>query len=149
MRVSAKAKYGLAAMICLAQKYNSNGEYITVLSLAERLKISKIYLEQVFALLKRAGLVLSIKGARGGYQLSRAPKDITAFDIVSSIEISLFEKNSDSFLDGEESIEKTIHASVLERLDNSIHSSLSEISLESLALDVQKRSSENGYMFYL
>ncbi|MDR2399244.1 MAG: Rrf2 family transcriptional regulator [Endomicrobium sp.] len=149
MRLSTKAKYGLAAMICLAQRYPSNGDYVTVLSLAERLKISKIYLEQVFALLKRADLVLSIKGARGGYQLSRDPKDITAFDIISSIEISLFEKNSDSFLDGEDSIEKTIQSSVLERLDNSIHYALSEISLESLALDVQKRSSENGYMFYI
>jgi DNA-binding IscR family transcriptional regulator len=57
MRISAKAKYGLSAMICLAQRYNT-GEYITVISLSTRLKISKIYLEQVFSLLKRAKLVI-------------------------------------------------------------------------------------------
>jgi Rrf2 family protein len=113
MRVSAKAKYGLAAMVCLAQKYVA-GERVTVLSLAERLKISKIYLEQVFALLKRAELVLSIKGSRGGYQLCKAPKDITSFDILSAIEISLFEKTSEPLLEGERPIEKTIQDSILE-----------------------------------
>ncbi|MDR2437170.1 MAG: Rrf2 family transcriptional regulator [Endomicrobium sp.] len=147
MRVSAKSKYGFAAMICLAQKYNT-GEYVTVLSLAERLKISKIYLEQVFALLKRANLVLSVKGSRGGYQLSKAPKDITAFDILSSIEISLFEKSSKLLSDDKHVLEKTIQDCILENLDKSIKSTLLQITLESLVLDSQKRLSD-GYMFYL
>ncbi|MDR3196145.1 MAG: Rrf2 family transcriptional regulator [Endomicrobium sp.] len=147
MRVSAKAKYGFAAMVCLAQKYNT-GEYVTVLSLAERLKISKIYLEQVFALLKRADLVLSIKGSRGGYQLSKAPKVITAFDILSAIEVSLFEKAAKLLLESERALEKTIQGSVLEKLDASIKTTLSAITLESLVLDAQKRLSD-GYMFYL
>jgi Rrf2 family protein len=147
MRVSAKSKYGFAAMICLAQKYNS-GEYVTVLSLSERLKISKIYLEQVFALLKRADLVLSVKGSRGGYQLSKIPKDITAFDILSSIEISLFEKSLELLFDGRQALEKTIQGCVLEKLDSSIKTTLSQITLESLVFDVQKHLSD-GYMFYL
>jgi Rrf2 family protein len=148
MIVSAKAKYGLAAMGCLGQKYGS-GKHATVLSLAERLKISKIYLEQVFALLERAELVLSIKGSRGGYQLCKVPKDITSFDILCAIEVSLFEKTSEPLLEGERPIEKTIQDSILEKLDGPIYSTLSAISLESLVLDVQKHSSENGYMFYL
>ncbi|MDR1942648.1 MAG: Rrf2 family transcriptional regulator [Endomicrobium sp.] len=148
MRVSIKVKYGFASMICLAQKYNT-GEYVTVLSLAERLKISKIYLEQVFSLLKRADLVSSIKGSRGGYQLARPSNSITAFDILSAIEVSLFEKSQESFIEGENGIEKTIQNSVLEKLDVSIKATLLAISLESLVLDAQKHSSENGYMFYL
>ena len=76
MKISAKARYGLATMIKLAQLY-SREENITVLRLAETLHISKIYLEQVFALLKRAQLVVSTKGAQGGYQLARAPETIT------------------------------------------------------------------------
>jgi Rrf2 family protein len=147
MRVSAKSKYGFVAMICLAQKYNT-GKYVTVLSLAERLKISKIYLEQVFALLRRANLVLSVKGSHGGYQLSKPSKDITAFDILSSIEISLFEKSSEIIADDRQALEKTIQDCVLEKLDKTIKAILSQITLESLTLDAQKRLSD-GYMFYL
>jgi Rrf2 family protein len=147
MRVSAKSKYGFAAMICLAQKYNTS-EYVTVLSLAERLKISKIYLEQVFALLKRAKLVVSVKGSRGGYQLSKIPKDITAFDILSSIEISLFEKSSELLVDDKQALEKAIEGYVLEKLDKSIKATLSQITLEGLVLNAQK-CLYDGYMFYL
>ncbi|MDR3307043.1 MAG: Rrf2 family transcriptional regulator [Endomicrobium sp.] len=147
MRVSAKAKYGFAAMGMFGAKYNT-GEYVTVLSLAERLKISKIYLEQVFALLKRADLVVSIKGSRGCYRLSKAPKVITAFDILSAIEVSLFEKAAEFLLESEHALEKTIQGSVLEKLDALIKTTLSAITLESLVLDAQKRLSD-GYMFYL
>ena len=65
MRISSKGRYGLAAMVCMAESYGS-GACITIISLSERLGISKIYLEQVFSLLKRGGLVLAIKGVQGG-----------------------------------------------------------------------------------
>jgi hypothetical protein len=61
----------------------------------------------------------------------------------------LFEKSQESFIEGENAIEKTIQNSVLEKLDASIKATLLAISLESLVLDAQKHSSENGYMFYL
>ena len=91
MRISAKGRYALAAAISMAENY-SNGEYITVISISEKLGISKIYLEQVFSLLKRGGIVISVKGAQGGYQLARVPRDITVFDVLSSVETSLFEQ---------------------------------------------------------
>ena len=90
MRISAKGRYALAAMINIAQNYN-NGRYITVISISEKLGISKIYLAPVFSLLKRGGLVTSVKGTQGGYLLTRAPKHITAYDILSSVELPLFE----------------------------------------------------------
>lgn len=62
MKISSKGRYGLAAMICIAQNCKNN-ECITIIKISEILGISKIYLEQVFSLLKRAGLVNSIKGA--------------------------------------------------------------------------------------
>ncbi|MFV0412017.1 MAG: RrF2 family transcriptional regulator, partial [Oscillospiraceae bacterium] len=65
MKVSTKGRYALAAVTHMAQQH-STGEYITVLSIAERLGLSKIYLEQVFSLLKRGGIVNSTKGAQGG-----------------------------------------------------------------------------------
>ncbi|HPF87499.1 MAG TPA: Rrf2 family transcriptional regulator, partial [Candidatus Limiplasma sp.] len=70
MRISARGRYALAATASMAARY-ATGENITVASLAERLGISKIYLEQVFSLLKKADIVASHKGAQGGYRLSR------------------------------------------------------------------------------
>ena len=64
---------------------------VTIISISEKLGISKIYLEQVFSLLKRARLVDSIKGSQGGYQLARAPKDISVYDILVAIELALVE----------------------------------------------------------
>ena len=78
MKISAKGRYGLAAMTYLARNYAS-GSPVTIVSISEKLGISKIYLEQVFSLLKRARLVNSIKGSQGGYQLSRAPREITPY----------------------------------------------------------------------
>lgn len=90
MRISAKGRYALASMIDIA-RHSGNGEYITVISISERLGISRIYLEQVFSLLKRGGLVTSVKGAQGGYLLARMPRQISAYDILSAVELSLFE----------------------------------------------------------
>src|SRR5665647_1533809 len=91
MRISSKGRYALAAVISMAQQYHS-GENVTVISISGKLGISKIYLVQVFSLLKRGGLVTSVKGAQGGYQLTRIPEKISVFDILSAVDIALFEK---------------------------------------------------------
>ena len=88
MKLSAKGRYGLAAMTQLAMNYHAGGP-VTIIKISERLGISKIYLEQVFSLLKRAKLVRSIKGSQGGYQLAREPERITAYDILATIELAL------------------------------------------------------------
>ncbi|MDR0676176.1 MAG: Rrf2 family transcriptional regulator, partial [Elusimicrobiota bacterium] len=119
MRISAKARYGLASMIYLAQNYDSQ-DYITLITLSEKLKISKIYLEQVFSMLKHAGIVISIKGSQGGYKLINRPQKINIFDILSSIEISLFEKTRISVLEGDQFIEKAMHNIIFDKLDDSI-----------------------------
>ena len=91
MRISAKGRYALAAAIYLAQQHHPD-EYITVISISERLGISKIYLEQVFSLLKRGRIVNSVKGSQGGYQLAKVPALLTALDVLKAVEASLFEQ---------------------------------------------------------
>lgn len=91
MRISAKGRYALAAAIELAREF-SGGASTTVISIAERLGISKIYLEQVFALLKRGEIVFSQKGAQGGYLLTRPPREISAYDVLLTVETALFQK---------------------------------------------------------
>lgn len=148
MKISVKGRYGLAVMICLAQHYSS-GENITVLSFSKDLGFSKIYLEQVFSLIKRAGLVAAIKGAQGGYQLARHPEEITAFDVLSAIEYSIFEKTEESVKDSRPDIEKVMQNSVFTPLDRAAENFLKSVTLMDLANDAESYKSESGFMYYI
>jgi Rrf2 family protein len=80
MMISTKGRYGLRAMVDLG--VYSEKEPVSISSIAERQQISDSYLEQLFGKLKKAGLVLSIRGAQGGYQLARKPEEISVGDVV-------------------------------------------------------------------
>ena len=69
MKLSTRARYGLKALIDLG--LHSANEAISLQSIAERQDISTSYLEQLMAMLKKAGLVKSSRGAYGGYQLGK------------------------------------------------------------------------------
>ncbi|MFH2007005.1 MAG: Rrf2 family transcriptional regulator [bacterium] len=87
MKLSTRTRYGLRAMIELAS-YGSSGP-IMVRKIAEKQQISKKYLDIIFTSLKVAGLVRAIRGATGGFLLTRAPKDIRISEIVSALEGAL------------------------------------------------------------
>lgn len=148
MRISSKGRYGMAAMISVAQ-LGSNGEFVTVISIAEKLGISKIYLEQVFSLLKRSKLVTSIKGSQGGYQLSKPAEKITAYDILQAVEISLFEKTERSVSNESNEIENSLKTLIWDSLDNSISGVLKKISLSDLVSEAEKAKSGEHFMFYI
>lgn len=148
MRISVKGRYGLAAMISMASNYDS-GEHITVISISEKLGISKIYLEQVFSLLKRGGLVNSTKGAQGGYRLARMPRQITVFDVLSAVEPSLFEKTEETVPDKAPEIDKAMRLSAFDILDVEVKDTLEEITLENLLTAIEKHKSEEEIMFYI
>lgn len=87
MRVSAKELYGLRAMGEFARHFGQGP-----LSLAEIAKsqgISQAYLEQIAIDLRRAGLLVSTRGAQGGYALSRSPEAVTAGDVIRALEGSI------------------------------------------------------------
>ena len=148
MRISSKTRYGLAAMISMAQNARQD-EQITIISIAEKLGISKIYLEQVFSLLKREGLVISIKGAQGGYRLSTPPDTITAGQIIRAIEVSLFEKTERSVSDEAIAIDKAMDTLIWEPLDEVILQKLSTVTLRDLTDEVQKQQNGGNFMFYI
>lgn len=84
MKLSTRGRYGLRAMIDMAQT-NDKGPIATH-TIAARQGISERYLEQLMVPLKRAGLVKSIRGSQGGYVLGRSPEKITAGDIIRVLE---------------------------------------------------------------
>lgn len=88
MKISTKGRYGLRIMIDLA--VNGNDEFpVSIKDIAQREQLSDKYLEQIINLLGKNGLVRSIRGAKGGYLLSRPAKEITAEDILIATEGSL------------------------------------------------------------
>ncbi|GAB4260260.1 MAG: Rrf2 family transcriptional regulator [Thermincola ferriacetica] len=84
MKVSTKGHYGVLAMFDLAQHYGEGP--VSLKSIAERQGLSEPYLEQLIAVLRKAGLVKSVRGAQGGYILAREPRDIKVGDIIRVLE---------------------------------------------------------------
>ncbi len=64
---------------------------VTAVAIAERRSIPSKYLVHILILLKRAGLVRSVRGAQGGYMLCKSPEDITLLDIVEAIDGSVLD----------------------------------------------------------
>lgn len=87
MKISTKGRYALRMMIDLA--LHNTGEAVPIKAIAQRQEISEKYLEQIIALLTRAGLVSSTRGARGGYRLTRQAKDYTVGMILRLTESGL------------------------------------------------------------
>jgi Rrf2 family cysteine metabolism transcriptional repressor len=84
MKISTRAEYGLRAMLDLADRYREDP--VTLRSIATRQGISESYLEQLMAVLKKAGLVTSIRGAQGGYALADEPDQIKISTIFTVLE---------------------------------------------------------------
>lgn len=84
MKFSTRSTYGLKAMIHLAQNWQKGS--IPLSAIAKNENISLGYLERIFAVLKKAKLVKSEKGASGGYVLSRRPDDINVYSIINALE---------------------------------------------------------------
>jgi len=84
LHLSTRGHYGLLAMFDLAEHYGSGP--IPLKTVAERQNISDNYLEQLIAVLRKAGLVRSVRGAQGGYILAREPGSITVGDIIRAME---------------------------------------------------------------
>src|SRR3954451_8059188 len=96
MKISAKAEYACVAMVELAARSN-RGLPVSIKAISEQYGMSSGFLMQIFMQLKGAGLVSSIRGASGGYQLARPTDKISLADIIDVIE---GQPSSGSALDG-------------------------------------------------
>ena len=75
MKISTKGRYAVRVMLDLA--LNDTGEYVKVREIAKRQEISEKYLEQIIAVLNKAGYVRSTRGAQGGYKIAKDPSQYT------------------------------------------------------------------------
>lgn len=86
MRLSARSEYGLLALIHLSLAGDAP---VPTRELAEARGIPMAFLEQLLADLRRAGLIRSVRGPRGGFTLARSAEEITALEIVEALEGSI------------------------------------------------------------
>jgi Rrf2 family transcriptional regulator, cysteine metabolism repressor len=84
MKVSTRGEYGVRAMVALAKNYGQGPMSISAVSKASSVPMP--YLEQLIGPLRRAGLVESKRGARGGYQLTRDPHDVVVGEVYRVME---------------------------------------------------------------
>jgi Rrf2 family transcriptional regulator, cysteine metabolism repressor len=92
MMFSTKAEYGVRVMVALARsaaEHPDGEEPVPLAEIAERDGLPLAYLEHLVARLRKAGLIDSRRGSRGGYMLARAPQEITMAEVVEALEGSI------------------------------------------------------------
>lgn len=101
MKLSTKGRYAVTAMAHMALRMKEAGAAddpakVTLAEIAESQDISLSYLEQLFAKLRKAGLVQSARGPGGGYSLARPPAQMRVSDIMAAVDETLRATNCDS-----------------------------------------------------
>jgi Rrf2 family protein len=102
MRVSSRGDYGVRALFDLALRYNQGP--IQSREIAARRNIPEAYLHQVLGALNRAGLVRSTRGPLGGHELTRAPHEISIWDVLSVLEGSDRRPEPSSTIGGDDDV---------------------------------------------
>jgi Rrf2 family protein len=148
MILSKKSRYGLRTLIDLA--VSSKTEPTALSSIAEKNEISPQYLEQVFASLRRAGIVRSIKGSQGGYFLNRELNDITVAEILEVLDGSYWIEeevaNEDSNYRG---ISITIQSMVIDQINKKLDSVLKSLTLADLVQEYLDSGVDGQNMYYI
>lgn len=132
MKISTKGRYGLRAVIDIAQY--SEIEPVSIHSIAERQGISEGYLEQLMVRLKKAEIITSIRGAGGGYVLAKDAENISVGDVLRALEGSLQPVACTAF-SPEDSCEASggcVTKYVWQRINESINQTVDQINLKQL-----------------
>lgn len=147
MKLSQKTRYGLRALIDLS--VNSKTDTVTSASIAGRNDISPQYLEQVFASLKRAGIVKSVKGKSGGYYLANDAGKITLASIIEALEGD-YHYEAETFADGTcTDIMKAVQETVVDRVNAQMDEVLLHTTLNDLKESYRTVSEDEQDMYYI
>jgi Rrf2 family iron-sulfur cluster assembly transcriptional regulator len=143
MRLTTKGRYAVTAMLDLA--LHGEQRPVNLADISARQEISLSYLEQLFAKMRRCGLVVSVRGPGGGYRLSRPAAEIFTADIIDAVNEGVDATNCGgdaNCLDGGICLTHFLWAD----LSDQIHGFLSRISLASLVArrEIQEISSRQS-----
>ena len=141
MRLTTKGRYAVTAMLDLSLNYGIRP--ITLADISDRQGISLSYLEQLFANLRRQGLVISSRGPGGGYRLSRSADDVTVLDVVSAVD----EKVDATRCEGKgncDNGEQCLSHEIWQSLSDQIRLYLSSITLGQVVKDYKAKNNGDG-----
>lgn len=145
MRLTTKGRFAVTALLDMAM--HQGGSPVSLTEIAERQSISVAYLEQLFGKMRRAGLVVSVRGPGGGYRLARDPAEISAGDIVDVVEENLDATqcggSSDCHHDGAECMTHELWAS----LNKTLEDVLRRATLAKLAAEYEERKKNAGVAY--
>ena len=141
MKLSSKGQYAVRALIDLSYNSNDNSVPISLKDIAARESISLHYLEQIFFILKKAGIVRSLRGPNGGYLLNKKPSELLIGDIISSVEpieiISCISKSKNKKECGRRSI--CIAFDMWNSISNKITGFLNSITIEDVINEYKQK----------
>jgi Rrf2 family transcriptional regulator, iron-sulfur cluster assembly transcription factor len=129
MRLTTKGRYAVTAMLDLA--LHAEDGAVSLADIAERQAISISYLEQLFAKLRRRGLVMSVRGPGGGYRLSGEAADVSVASVIDAVDESVDATRCGGQGDCQEGVTCLTH-SLWTDLSEQIHQFLTDISLGDL-----------------
>jgi Rrf2 family transcriptional regulator, iron-sulfur cluster assembly transcription factor len=135
LKLSTRSRYGTRLMVDLAQHYNQGP--VQIRDIARRQAISVKYLEQLIIPLKKAGLITSVRGAKGGHLLSMPPANITAGEIVRVLEKETSLIQCLDFPDSCERIEGCPTRNLWKRATRAFYDQLDDVTLAELVGDGQ------------
>ncbi len=138
MKLSTKGRYGLRAMLDLAEHEEFGA--VSIASIAERQNLSESYLEQLIRRLRDAGLVKSLRGAGGGYILERSAARISVGDVLRALEGDLAAVSCTG--DGDEpcgNADSCISRIVWEKINRAIEDTVNGIYLSDLLTEGKKK----------
>ncbi len=137
MKLSTKARHAITAMMDLA--LNDKIRPITLAEISQSQGISLSYLEQLFAKLRKNGLVVGVRGPGGGYKLARVPNEITIAQIITAIDE--YQPQPEVQASSEPNLEKKYVTHVMwDELSEKIYAFLNSITLAEFA----ERNHPNG-----
>jgi len=143
LELSAKAEYALLALIELASHPDPKNP-LTITEITTRQPIPDRYLEQIFTLLRRGGIIQSQRGAKGGYTLTKEPWQVTILDVLTSVEGNRKERGADI----KASVEQELVHEIWHQASVTFQASLRECTLQDLC---QRRDSRRqvNHMYYI
>lgn len=148
MKFSKKSRYGLIALIDLT--VNSKYEQVALNSIADRNNISPQYLEQVFASLRRAGIVKSVKGSQGGYLLGRNADKISVAKILEALEGDYhIEREVSSENDDYPEISETVQELIVDKVNEAMDNILRNLTLADLEQNYLDDKKYGQHMYYI
>lgn len=135
MKISTKGRYGLRGLVDIAAC--GEDEIVSLAQTARRQKLSLNYLEQVFGMLRRGGIVIGVKGVNGGFKLACDMDEITVRDVLEVLEggFSIVDRNEE---DRQDSVQAALETLLWDEIDRKVNSFLEERMLGSLVREYRR-----------